>query len=93
MADEKPEELMGYKEIGKRLRVSAKTVRRWDRQGLLPRPSFQVETYRRWRKAVIEMWIEIGGTRAFRPQAGNGRDKIAHEQGGEGGKPGTKGTK
>jgi len=74
---EEADPLWAYKEIGKRLKVDHRTVRRWDRQGLLPRPSFQVEKYRRWRQSIIEMWITIGGTRAFRGRAN--RAKSEHE--------------
>lgn len=65
--------LLAYKDIGKLLKVHPKTVRKWDRMGLLPRPSFQVLNYRRWRRSVIDAWLMIGGTRSLR--GGNDREK------------------
>lgn len=66
-----PSELLGYKEIGKMLKVHPKTVRRWDRLGIMPRASFQVSGFRRWRRDVVEAWIFIGGSR----MKGTTRDK------------------
>ena len=86
---ELPDDLLGRKAIAKRLRVSPKTVTRWDREGLLPEPDFQCGTMRRWRRDRLEAWIRMGGTRSARQLAAEESPK----GGGKTGQIGTKGNK
>lgn len=62
MPDEN-EDLLTLKEIGVMLKVSSRTVHRWDEEGLLPPPSFVCGSARRWSRALIRLWIAAGGTR------------------------------
>lgn len=61
-----PDDRLTIKDIATLFEVHEKTVRRWDKLGLLPRPSFATLAFRFWTRKRIEAWIEIGGIRAFR---------------------------
>lgn len=54
-----PNELLTRKEVGRIIKVSATTVRRWDKAGLLPLPAFELGGVRRWRRADIDAWVRL----------------------------------
>lgn len=61
MADARPdpEELLTRKEIARVLKVSPVTVRRWDRQGLMPPAAFELGKVKRWKYGDILAWVRL----------------------------------
>lgn len=54
-------ELMTVEDLGAKLRVSAKTVRRWRNEGRLP-GALEIAGVLRWRRVDFEKWLEERGS-------------------------------
>ncbi|MBY0527349.1 MAG: hypothetical protein K2R98_28390 [Gemmataceae bacterium] len=78
---ESPDDLLDYHDIGKVFGLHYKTIARWDRAGLMPRPSFVVRSYRRWKRSRIQAWIDLGGV----ADAMDKSEQFGIGEGGEGG--------
>jgi len=56
--------LWGFKQIAKEMKVHPATISRWYRSGLLPPPNVRLVKAGRWLPEVIQAWREAGGARA-----------------------------